>query len=505
MKNLHLTILKDQGGVGAGATVTVYDAGTENISTIYSDDGVTPKSNPFTVDSYGRGNFYAANGSYDINVSGTGITEYRLYGIKLFDIKAVDEISADTDKDKAVSNNLAKNWEAKIPLAQKGAANGVAELGADSKVPSAQLPAIAITDTHVAANEAAQLALTVQKGDVCVRSDQNKSYVALNSDNASMADWQELLTPTDLVLSVNGKTGAISLNLDDIGEGTTYKRVTATKEAQIHVQGTDQKLDEGGANEVTVANVKSAVDLKHSQSHTLASHSTKPHSALTGVTADQHHNEKHDTDKHTNLEYDSASSSGLDFYYKAGRVRNDNAITNVVAGHVTLADDDISYVEVDKSGVITDNITGFTSGKIPLYQVTTATGAITEVLDKRTWLSCINVPAAPIPFKIGWAPGDTYNQHFHIRVGTGNGAEGGTYIIDKESKDNQADWIHFSPDTVIQIPADGIDYLHHGFLAQYTVGEGILTKGINYNIWKRVWDVTAEVYGDWDWLGSIIK
>lgn len=152
-----------------------------------------------------------------------------------------------------------------IPLAQKGAANGVAELDADSKVPIGQLPASVITDIHVVADEAAQLALTVQKGDVCVRSDQSKSYVALNSDNVDMGDWQELLTPVDLVLSVNGEVGVVSLDLDDIEEGTTYKRVTATKEAQIHVQGTDQKLDEGGANEVAVADVKDAVDKKHSQ------------------------------------------------------------------------------------------------------------------------------------------------------------------------------------------------------------------------------------------------
>lgn len=94
---------------------------------------------------------------------------------------------------------------------------------------------------------------------------------------------------------------------------------------------------------------------------------------------------KHDTERHTNIEYDSESSSGLDFYYKAGRVRNDNVITNVSAGYVTLADDDVNYVEVDGSGVVTDNIVGFTAGKIPLYEVTTASGVITLATDKRTW------------------------------------------------------------------------------------------------------------------------
>ena len=112
MENLHITILKDVGGVGAAAVVTVYDAGTEDLATIYSDDGSTAAGNPLTADAYGRTNFYAANGSYDIKVTGTGISEYTMSAVKLFDVKTVDEADTDTDKDKAVSNNLAKNWEA---------------------------------------------------------------------------------------------------------------------------------------------------------------------------------------------------------------------------------------------------------------------------------------------------------------------------------------------------------------------------------------------------------
>jgi len=56
------------------ATVTVYDAGTLNLSTIYSDNSSTPKANPFTCDSTGYFFFYAANARYDITFSGTGIT-----------------------------------------------------------------------------------------------------------------------------------------------------------------------------------------------------------------------------------------------------------------------------------------------------------------------------------------------------------------------------------------------------------------------------------------------
>jgi len=85
-------------------------------------------------------------------------------------------------------------------------------------ISSARLPALALTDVYAVANQTAQLALTVQEGDVAVRSDQNKSYIALNSDNADMSDWQELLTPTDAVLSVNGATGAVTLTHDGFSD-----------------------------------------------------------------------------------------------------------------------------------------------------------------------------------------------------------------------------------------------------------------------------------------------
>jgi len=67
---------------------------------------------------------------------------------------------------------------------------------------------------------------------------------------------------------------------------------------------------------------------------------------------------------------DPDNHAGLDFYYLAGKVRNDSVIYDTVAGHVTLADDDTNYVEVDPAdGTVSANTTGFTSGRIALFQV----------------------------------------------------------------------------------------------------------------------------------------
>lgn len=99
---------------------------------------------------------------------------------------------------------------------EKGAANGVAPLDSNKLIPEVFLPAIAITDTYVVNTEAAMLALAVQRGDVAIRSDLNKSFILKSSPATSLSNWQELPTPTDQVLSVNGKSGVVVLTAADL-------------------------------------------------------------------------------------------------------------------------------------------------------------------------------------------------------------------------------------------------------------------------------------------------
>lgn len=55
------------------STVTVYLSGTLTLAAIFADDNNTAKANPFTSDSTGYYFFYAADGKYDIKVSGDGL------------------------------------------------------------------------------------------------------------------------------------------------------------------------------------------------------------------------------------------------------------------------------------------------------------------------------------------------------------------------------------------------------------------------------------------------
>ena len=107
----------------------------------------------------------------------------------------------------------------KLNTSQKGVANGVATLGSDNKIPSAQLPAIAINDTFTVASQSAMLALAAQRGDIAIRTDTNKSYVLSSDTSATLADWKELIA-SGQVTSVNTKTGAVTLLPSDIGAVT---------------------------------------------------------------------------------------------------------------------------------------------------------------------------------------------------------------------------------------------------------------------------------------------
>lgn len=133
--------------------------------------------------------------------------------------------------------------------AQKGAANGLAPLDAASKIPTQYLPALAITSTYVVNSEAAQLALDAQEGDVAVRTDQSRTYIQNGGSAGTMADWTLLQTPPDLVQSVNGQTGTVSLDAAD---------VDATRSV-VGLQG-----------DVTATDIAEALDLGTAATHAAA-------------------------------------------------------------------------------------------------------------------------------------------------------------------------------------------------------------------------------------------
>lgn len=82
---------------------------------------------------------------------------------------------------------------------------------------TAQLPPLAINETFTAANQAAMLALTAQRGDVAIRSDLGGKMYMLTADApATLANWAPIVAAGD-VSSVAGRVGAVVLTKTDVG------------------------------------------------------------------------------------------------------------------------------------------------------------------------------------------------------------------------------------------------------------------------------------------------
>lgn len=147
--------------------------------------------------------------------------------------------------------------EAFSKIDEKGQPNGYAELDADGLIPTDQLPPLAITDTYPVSSQSEMLALNAQVGDVAVRTDLSKSFILRKEPASTLANWQELLTPTDLVQSVAGKTGVVVLTKSDVGLSNVDNTADANKNVLTATKlKTARKIngvDFDGSKDITVA------------------------------------------------------------------------------------------------------------------------------------------------------------------------------------------------------------------------------------------------------------
>lgn len=86
MQRYQNSLINTEGEAVVGATVDVFLAGTSTRPTLYSDNGVTTTPNPLTTDAQGNFFFFVADGRYDLDFSGAGITPYSVDNIEIADI-----------------------------------------------------------------------------------------------------------------------------------------------------------------------------------------------------------------------------------------------------------------------------------------------------------------------------------------------------------------------------------------------------------------------------------
>lgn len=100
------------------------------------------------------------------------------------------------------------------------------------------------------------------ENDVRITADTDKMYTwGISSSSGQLTDWKEIGSSSSVDWSsIQNKPSSSVANIDDAVD-------------KKHTQGTDQKLDDGGANEVVVADIKDAVSKKHDKQHAIDSSS----------------------------------------------------------------------------------------------------------------------------------------------------------------------------------------------------------------------------------------
>lgn len=129
------------------------------------------------------------------------------------------------------SNNLTSVLNGKINELDLGTAskydvgNGEGQIpvvDSDGFLSSSIIPRIAITNTFVVSSQDEMLKLSqAETGDICIRNDLSKTFILKGEPYSTLANWQELKSPTDKVTSVNGKTGAVNISLSELGGVST--------------------------------------------------------------------------------------------------------------------------------------------------------------------------------------------------------------------------------------------------------------------------------------------
>ena len=174
--------------------------------------------------------------------------------------------------------------------ANKNAVNGYAGLDSNGKLSTSQLPSISLTDTFVCANQAAMLALTCDVGDLAIRTDLNKSFILKIAGPSTLGNWQELLSPTGSVDSVNGMTGVVTVTNITGSAGTVTglsvaSGKTLTSNNTLTLAGTDgSTLTIGTGGTLGTAAYTASTSYASSAQGSKADAAVVANTAITGAT-----------------------------------------------------------------------------------------------------------------------------------------------------------------------------------------------------------------------------
>lgn len=131
---------------------------------------------------------------------------------------------------KYVDDSISNLWTASTKDTWTSAWN-IPVLDSNGKIPTTTLPWLALTDTFTVADTADLTSLsTAGQWDIAIVTNESKTYCLSGGSYAVLSNWVEIITPTNTVASVNGKTWTVVLDADDISDTTTTNKFVSASE-----------------------------------------------------------------------------------------------------------------------------------------------------------------------------------------------------------------------------------------------------------------------------------
>ena len=249
-----------------------------------------------------------------------------------------------------------------------GKGGKLVKLNSSGLIADSMLPPLAITNITAGTTQPADG--SVQSGDVFVNTSENKTYIYTGSQ------WQELLTPADGVISVNGNAGpAVVLSASDVGAIDADDLVTSVTSASV-----DTKVPSAKAV-YTFVNTNYAAK---SHTHTSAN-ITDSISAASGVTSTEtklvqakavYEYAAPKSHTHTSANISDAISAGTGITSTETKLVQAKAVQAYVATQISGLNLGTTYVAIadgiDAGTGITATASGWTQGKAVYEYVASA-------------------------------------------------------------------------------------------------------------------------------------
>jgi hypothetical protein len=216
----------------------VYDAGTTDLSTIFSDDSSTALANPFTAQSNGLVFFYAADGRYDVQLTGGGLSSpLTLYDNILDDagsnplIAAIAALSSNglitrTSSSTAEARTIASS-DANIAVANGDGVSGNPTLTLGPTLTGQTISGSVNTLTVLAASQLSGAVPLANGGTGEVLADPGADRIMFWDNSAAAVDW--LTAGTGLSISGTTLSATNSGTIEGSGTANTIAKFDDTE------------------------------------------------------------------------------------------------------------------------------------------------------------------------------------------------------------------------------------------------------------------------------------